>query len=254
MKVGWRRMVAASAAMAVGGALMSACRPVADTGEGRTASSAERSGEGDFGSTALSFAYVGDSGEDETINQTLQITNDLPTSVVPLLSFKALDKHDRVLRGVKVSTIYGSDRGELVAPYGASLDILRFSGPGQHDVADVRVTVRRMTVASIPAGRHPVTTQALDGRGHEITRFERFSAVKLTNEDGIPVSVRIAYVVWDQPPKGVTQQAVEVTAIGGLTKVPAHGTAIVHVRGKAATAVARNSYGPAVSIKAYNSQ
>ncbi|MFI0965850.1 hypothetical protein ACH4S8_31320 [Streptomyces sp. NPDC021080] len=202
----------------------------------------------------LSFDYVGDSGEDETINQTLHITNDVPASVVPVLSFKALDKHDHVLRQVKVSTIYGSDRGKLVAPYGTSFDILRFSGPGKHDVADVRVTVRRTTIASIPAGRHAVTTQALDSHGREITRFERFSAVRLTNEDNIPVSVRIAYVLWDQPPKDVTQQAVEVTPIGGLTRVPAHGTAVVHVTGKAAAAVARNSYGPAVSIKAYNSQ
>ncbi|MEU9138246.1 hypothetical protein AB0D33_20185 [Streptomyces sp. NPDC048404] len=208
----------------------------------------------DLASKMLSFDYVGDSGVDETMNQTLHLTNDLPASVAPVLSFKALDKHDHVLRHVKVSTIYGSDRGELVIPYGTSLDILRFSGTGKHDVADVRVTVRSMTIASVPAGMHDVTTQALDSHGREITRFERFSAVRLTNENNIAVSVRVAYVVWDQPPEGVTQQAVEVTPIGGLTRVPAHGTAVVHVTGKAAAAVARNSYGPAVSIKAYNSQ
>ncbi|WP_369249197.1 hypothetical protein [Streptomyces sp. R41] len=205
-------------------------------------------------SKALSFHYVGDSGVDETMNQILELTNNYPASVVPELSFQALDKHDHVLRQVKVSTVYGSDRGELVAPYGASNDILRFSGPGKHDVADVRVTVRNTTIASIPAGLHEVTTQALDSQGREIVRFERFSAVRLTNEDDIPVSVRIAYILWDQPPKGVTQQAIEVTAIGDLTRVPAHGTAVVHVTGKAAAAVARNSNGPAVSIKAYNSQ
>lgn len=254
MKASWRRLAAASVAMAASVALVSACGPVADTGKGRDASSSERSDEENFGSKMLSFDYVGDSGEDETINQTLHITNDVPASVVPVLSFKALDKHDHVLRQVKVSTIYGSDQGKLVASYGTSFDILRFSGPGKHDVADVRVTVRRTTIASIPAGQHGVTTQALDSHGRDITRFERFSAVKLTNEDNIPVSVRIAYVLWDQPPKGVTQQAIEVTPIGGLTRVPAHGTAVVHVTGKAAAAVARNSYGPAVSIKAYNSQ
>ncbi|MFF3460149.1 hypothetical protein ACFYXH_38815 [Streptomyces sp. NPDC002730] len=67
-------------------------------------------------------------------------------------------------------------------------------------------------------------------------------------------SSRIVHVLWDQPPKGVTQQAVEVTAVGGLTVIPAHGTAVVQVTGDAAAAVARNSNGPAVSIKAHNSQ
>jgi hypothetical protein len=47
---------------------------------------------------------------------------------------------------VKASTVYGSDRGKMVVPYGGAIDILRFStGPGTHDVADVRVTVRDTT-------------------------------------------------------------------------------------------------------------
>ncbi|MFG2884896.1 hypothetical protein ACGFYV_21840 [Streptomyces sp. NPDC048297] len=205
-------------------------------------------------SQALSFRYVGDSGVDETMNQQLVIKNDAPDSLAPVLSFKALDKNDHVLPHVKVSTVYGSDRGNLVVPYGTSIDILRFSGQREHDVADVRVTVQVATKVQIPAGPHDVATQALDSHGREIEKFERFSAVGLTNEDGFPVFVRIAYILWDQPSKGVTQQAVEVTPIGGLTFVPAHGTAVVKVSGKAAAAVARNSYGPAVSIKAYKSK
>ncbi|MDX3073259.1 hypothetical protein [Streptomyces sp. MI02-7b] len=122
-------------------------------------------------------------------------------------------------------------------------------------MADVRVTVQSAAVARINAGPHEVTTQALDRHGREISKFERFSAVRLTNEDDFPVAVRIAYILWDQPPKGVTQQAAEVTPIGGLTRVPAHGSAVVRVTGKeAVAAVARNSDGPAVSLKAYNSQ
>ncbi|MFI1400773.1 hypothetical protein [Streptomyces sp. NPDC020681] len=202
----------------------------------------------------MSFRYVGDSGMDETINQALEITNVARGSVVPVLSFEALDDSHQVLPQVKVSTVYGSDRGTLVAPPGMSYDILRFSGPREHDVADVRVTVKSTAVARIPAGIHEVTTQALDSQGREIERFERFAAVRVTNEDGQPVSVRIAYILWDQPPAGVTQQAVEVTPVGGLTVIPPHGTAVVKVTGEAAAAVARNSNGPAVSIKAYNSQ
>lgn len=61
-------------------------------------------------------------------------------SVIPTLSFRAIDKNDQVLPHVKVSTVFGSDRGTLVASQGDGYDILRFSGPGQHDVADVEVT------------------------------------------------------------------------------------------------------------------
>ncbi|MPY31604.1 hypothetical protein FNH09_10015 [Streptomyces adustus] len=236
------------------GIFLSACRSAADSEKAQSASGSEHSDERPSLSKMLSFHYVGDSGMDETINQILQITNASPASVVPVLSFEALDKRHHVLPQVKVSTIYGSDQGKLVTPYGTSTDILRFAGLGKHDVADVRVTVRSTTSADIPAGMHEVTTQALDSHGRKITKFERFSAVEVTNEDDFPVSVRIAYILWDQPPKGVTQQAVEVTPIGDLTRVPAHGSAVVHVTGKAAAAVTRNSNGPAVSLKAYNSQ
>ncbi|MFE6551137.1 hypothetical protein ACFVHS_22440 [Streptomyces sp. NPDC057746] len=254
MKVNGRRLVAVSAAVAVSGALLSGCAPGTLAGQARNAHSPKPGPLSDELAQTLSFQYISDSGVDETINQILMIKNVARDSLAPVLSFKALDKNDHVLPHVKVSTVFGSDRGDLVAPYGSSSDILRFSGPGEHDVADVRVTVRSTTKARFPAGPHDVTTQALDSHGREIERFERFSAVRLTNEDDIPVFVRVAYILWDQPPKGVTQQAVEVTPVGDLTIVPAHSTAVVKVSGRAAAAVARNSYGPAVSIKAYNSQ
>lgn len=250
MKVVGRRLGAAVAAVVVGGVFLAGCgaRP-----------GSRESGEVDAvdlgsGKDALSFQYVGDSGVDDTMNQQLSITNAIQVSLAPVLRFEALDKDDNVLPDVTVNTVYGSNRGDLVVPYGTSLDILRFSGAGKHEVADVRVTVLEAYGARIPAGPHEVTTQALDAHGRETSRFMRFSAVRLTNEDDIAVSVRIAYILWDQPPKGVTQQAVEVTPVGGLVRVPAHSTAVVRVTGKAAAAVARNSNGPAVSLKAYNSK
>lgn len=259
MMAGRRRMVAAGLALAVGGGLASGCGPAAGAGAG-----AARPGKASSGSSPasvrdgltgmLSFHYVGASDTDDTINQTLQIHNAVHRSATAELSLKALDKSGRVLPGVTVSTVYGGDRGNLVLPYGYTYDILRFSGPGRRDVADVRVSVRDAAFARVRAGTHEVSTQALDSRGREITRFERFTAVRLTNSDDFPVAVRLAYILWDQPPKGATQQAVEITPVGGLTQVPAHGTAVVQVTGKAAAAVARNSYGPAVSIKAYDSQ
>jgi hypothetical protein len=234
--------------MAVSGMLLSGCGQAAGVGPDRGVRK-----DNSALSRNLHFQYIGDSGVDETINQQLEITNDNRRSVATLLSFRALDKNHELLPQVKVSTVYGSERGKLVAPYGISYDFLRFSGPGAHDVADVDVTVNLVVLAHREAGEHGVTTQALDGQGREISRFKRFSKVRLTNEDPYPVWVRVVYVVWDQPAEGDTQQAVDVTPIAGLTRVPPSGTAEVKVSGAAADAVARNSHGPAVSIKAYNS-
>ncbi|WP_329204075.1 hypothetical protein OG257_00915 [Streptomyces sp. NBC_00683] len=204
----------------------------------------------------LSFRYVGDSGEDETINQMMVIQNASAGSLVPVLSFSALDKKRRVLPDVKVSTVYGSDRGNLVVPQGQYFDVLRFSGSGVPDVADVRVTVKSVALTRLSSGQGDlsVTTQALDADGAEISRFERFSKVEITNDNDFPVFVRVVYILWDQPDEGETQQAVEVTPVGGLTEVPASGTAVLDVTGKAKAAVERHSGGPAVSIKAYYSQ
>lgn len=95
MKVGRRRLAAAGAAVMVTGALLSGCGPTAHASKvGK-----EQHGEPGFGSdeyaVALSFRYVGDSGVNETMNQTLQIGNVAATSLVPVLSFKAVDKNDQ---------------------------------------------------------------------------------------------------------------------------------------------------------------
>ncbi|MEU3464461.1 hypothetical protein ABZ721_31475 [Streptomyces sp. NPDC006733] len=171
-----------------------------------------------------------------------------------MLEFTALDAHGRVLPRVQVDTVYGSDRGSLVAAYGYAIDILRFSGQGEHQVTDVRVAVRSVTTARIRSGLHYASAQAQDSTGKNVSKFSRFSSITVTNLDDFPVSVRIVYLVYDQPAKGQTQQATTVVPIGGLLLIPAHGKAMVPVTGPASDAVARYSDGPAVSIKTYNSQ
>ncbi|MGW3175831.1 hypothetical protein, partial [Streptomyces sp. NPDC001153] len=202
---------------------------------------------------ALTFTYHRESG-DNYISQTVSIKNANRDSVVPVLEFTALDRRGHRLPGVQVRTVYGSDSGRLVVPYGWGYDILRFSGSGEHQVYDVRVTVAHLATAKVRANIHPATTQPLDAAGGAVSKFSRFTAVRVTNSDAFAVAVRIAYLVYDQPAKGETQQAISVTPIGGLVRVPADGTAVVKVTGDAARAVARYFDGPAVSVKAYNSQ
>ncbi|MFF4900825.1 hypothetical protein [Streptomyces sp. NPDC001068] len=203
--------------------------------------------------SALSFAYWRDGG-DNSIDQTVVIRNTNRESVVPVLAFTALDENGEPLPGVHVRTVFGSDDGRLVVPYGLGLDILRFSGAGEHRVYDVRVTVRRVAAAKSATGAHPLTVQELDGAGRTVSRFTRFDAVRVTNVNPYPVTARVAYLVYDRPADGETQQAVSVTPVGGLVVVPGGGSAVVKVTGAAATAVARYSGGPAVSVKAYDSQ
>ncbi|MGW0206716.1 hypothetical protein ACWDZ8_13135 [Streptomyces sp. NPDC003233] len=201
----------------------------------------------------LTFTYRRQSG-DNYIDQELLIKNTDRDSVVPVLAFTALDRLGHRLPGVQVRTVYGSDSGRLVVPYGWGLDILRFSGPGEHQVYDVRVTVTHLATAKVRANIHQVTAQPLNDAARAVSKFSRFTAVRLTNIDPFAVSVRVAYLVYDQPAKGETQQAISVTPIGGLVRVPALGTAVVKVADDAAHAVARYSGGPAVSVKVYNSQ
>lgn len=80
----------------------------------------------------LSFHYSRHGSAAETIDQTLHIRNAFGDSVVPVLTFTAMDAHGKVLPQVKVGTVYGSDQGNLVVPYGWGFDILRFSGAGEH--------------------------------------------------------------------------------------------------------------------------
>ncbi|MBD0743097.1 hypothetical protein [Streptomyces sp. CBMA152] len=121
-------------------------------------------------------------------------------------------------------------------------------------MADVRVTVTALTPARLPAGTEDVTTQALGSAGNPVSRFRRFSAVRLTNPNHYPVHVRVSYLVYDKPPEGQSQQVTSLTPTGDLTEVPADGHTDLTVPSDAATAVDRYSNGPAVSIKAYFSQ
>jgi hypothetical protein len=57
------------------------------------------------------------------------------TAVVTRLRLIPLDASAHVLRGVKVTTLFGTDRERTVIPRGSTYDILRFSGPGFRRVA-----------------------------------------------------------------------------------------------------------------------
>ncbi|WP_328622604.1 hypothetical protein [Streptomyces sp. NBC_00354] len=201
----------------------------------------------------MSFGYHA-LGKREFIDQTLSINNTGRTSVVPTLAITAVDSTGKDLPDVRVTTAYGSDRGSLVVQHGGGYDILAFSGADAGQVADVRVTVKELVPADLPADSSAVEAKPADPAGQPLSKFDAFDQVVLKNPNNTAVSVRVVYLVYDQPKSGSPQQAVEVVPIGGLTTIPAGGTSSVTVSGDAKAAVQRFSGGPAVSVKTYFSR
>ena len=78
MRVRRRRWGAASAAIAVSGAMLCGCGPIATGGLPGGAPGSGIGSRSSLLSKALSFEYVGETDVDETINQTLEITNASP--------------------------------------------------------------------------------------------------------------------------------------------------------------------------------
>ncbi|WP_369185534.1 hypothetical protein [Streptomyces sp. Y1] len=201
----------------------------------------------------LSFRYHA-LGKQEFIDQTLSIGNRGRTSVAPTLAITAVDGSGKDLPDVRVTTAYGSDRGSLVVQPGGGFDVLAFSGAGADQVADVRVTVKESAPADLPADASLVEAEPADAAGRPMSKFDAFEQVVLNNPNTTAVSVRVVYLVYDEPQPGKSQQAVEAVPIGGLTTVPAGGTAAVPVSGEAKAAVQKYAHGPAVSVKVYFSR
>ncbi|MFD7582109.1 hypothetical protein [Kitasatospora sp. NPDC059817] len=203
--------------------------------------------------TSLSFSYHA-LGKHEYIDQTLSIDNDGQASAAPTLTITAVDGSGNDLPDVQVTTAYGSDRGSLVIQPGGGYDVLAFHGADAQRVANVRVTVKELAAADLPADASAVEAEPADSAGQQLTKFDAFDQVIVKNPNNAAVSVRIVYLVYNQTPAGTPQQAIEVVPIGGLITVPPAGTVSVAVSGDARTAVQKYSGGPAVSVKAYFSR
>ncbi|MEU4217931.1 hypothetical protein [Actinoplanes sp. NPDC026623] len=180
----------------------------------------------------LEFSYAARSGDDFA-DQQLLIRNGRGVPVAPILRFTALNGDGDTLPGVTVTTVCGSDRGSLVVlPHGSS-DVLIFGGPLADQVADVEVTVDDAPAVDFPSVDSAVEITAFDDEGLSTTGYSRISGVKVTNTNGLPVTVRLVYIVWTDPETGTAQQAETVTPVGDLITVPADGSVTVPMTGPA---------------------
>lgn len=202
---------------------------------------------------ALRFEFAPTTG-DGHLNQVLTIVNDGDQVLAPTLEFTALDALGRTLPSVRVASVYGSDRGRLVVPPGASTDVLTFTGMAARAAEDVAVSVRSAEPVDAPAvDVQPVVTPVDDG-GRVLDRNSRFTAVSIRNDDSEQMSVRVVYIIWSEPPADQRSQAQRVAPVGDLIVLPPKHTTVVPVTGEARAAVADAAGRASTSITAYLSR
>ncbi|HEY0696236.1 MAG TPA: hypothetical protein VGD43_00320 [Micromonospora sp.] len=201
----------------------------------------------------LSFAYTATSGTGY-MNQTLSIVNNGDRTLQPRLRIAAVDRRGEFLPNTSVSTVFGSDVGRLVVPPIGAVDVLIFGGPGLDRVADVRVTAWNVQEIDFARIESEVRVQPLDEAGQPVTRDDLFTSVVLANDNAESVTVRLVYVVWDEPLPGRTQQAQDVVPVVDLVTVPGVGSVRVPVVGDAKAANQRAAGVVPASIKAYFSR
>jgi len=176
---------------------------------------------------SLSFSYQA-IGEPGYMDQNLQIVNRGSSAVVPVLAYQATDKDGRALTDIHVSTAYGSDRGELVVPEGGWFEILSFQGNAVSEIIDVRVTVVSVEAVKYPIVEDELKTQFLDSEG-EPTYGGPFDSVRLTNDGPLNVTVRVVFLVLDEPPPGTPQKPIRIVPLAGPTKVSGRSDVIIPV-------------------------
>ena len=190
----------------------------------------------------LVFGYRADGGAGN-MDQLLALGNDSDSHALPRLTLVALDKDGQALDGVKVSTLFGSDRGLVLVPAGGTAyDIVKFTGPGTNRVEDVRVTVASLEVTEASSVEPPEVGYLANG-GRSVNRPWLADTFRVSNPGDHDYAVRLVGIVWARPLPGRPQQADDVIPLGGPVVVPAHGSIVIPT-----TPDARNHIG---SAKAY---
>lgn len=159
----------------------------------------------------LSFSYRG-SADPGFIDQTLTITNRGGRSVAPTLEFVPVDANGREIPDIAVTTVFGSDRGDLVVLGGENYDILRFEGPNRERVANVTVSVADVRSIDLAPDTEPPDVEPL-ARGVVVSAGEQFDAVQITNDADVRFQVRVLLIEWDESEPGISQQAASVTDV-----------------------------------------
>jgi len=169
-----------------------------------------------------------DIAEPGFIDQTVLLEHGSGSDVVPTIRYTPLDADGEAVPGVEVSTVYGSDEGRLVVGTGGEIDILVFEGERASEVVGAEgaaINVIELGTSTAPWLTQP---QAVRG-GVEVSKFEAFEEVMLSNEDAADVSVRVVCILWNFPVPGQAQQAEQVDTVVDEVRVPAGETVVARV-------------------------
>jgi hypothetical protein len=140
----------------------------------------------------------------------------------------------------------------LLVPPSGGYDILRFSGDRAGDVRNVKVDV--VSVRWIPDSRKVIYEPALQflaADGTQLTKFDDFTSVVVTNANDFAVKAAILYIVWTDPSLPGPQQARLTAKFPGPITLPANGRLTVALGDDVRSVMAARGDQAAVSVKIY---
>ncbi len=203
---------------------------------------------GSTGPVEISVDYQ-DIAEPGFMDQTVLIEHGSDRAVIPTMEYTPLDADGAVVPGVEVSTVYGSDRGQLVVGTAGEIDILVFQGERSSEVVDATGTATDVVELDIAPARWVSQPRAFRD-GAEVAKFEVFDAVALSNDTSSDVVLRVVCIVWNSPGQGQAQQAEQVDTVVDQVLVGAGDTSLVPVSREFAARTDAVGFGCA-SVKAH---
>ena len=170
----------------------------------------------------MSFKYVAEGDEDD-FDQTLEITNEGLSAVVPTLEITPLDAARNPVPGVAVLTAFGSDRGrQVVASFMTETEVLRFEGERADEVVDVRVEIEKLEQVSYPDFEKYFDIQRFDD-DVPVDGDKTFDALDLSNPNDKTLSMGVALIAWEQSERNGLEQFAWSIPLDDVYTVPAHG-------------------------------
>lgn len=162
------------------------------------------------------------------IDQMVLLQHGSDSAIVPTMQYVPLDVDGSVVTGVDVSTVYGSDQGQLVVTPDGEVDILVFTGDRVAEVVGATGTAIEIVELDKPGVLLSTEPQAIID-GTEVLKFEAFDEVGFTNESLSDVTIRIVCILWSSPDIGEAQQAEKVDVVVERTTVLAGETLVMEV-------------------------
>jgi hypothetical protein len=132
-------------------------------------------------------------------------------------------------------------------PRSTVVDVLRFEGPRKRDVEDVEVKVTEADEVPMKAQAGEMPVQRLDRIGRPVSIANVFHSYRVTNDTDEDAKIRVVLILWEDPPPGESQQALDVIPVSPLLTLPANGAKTIKL-----PKPLRGRY--IGSVKAYNSR